>query len=419
MYPNKDGDLKEDEEDGRVHSSRSLGDSLVGQVAVAQPGLGPVALLGMTVMLPWNIILTVPDYFEALFSDVFLSQCAAVFQAPNLVLLVFQAFLLNRYVNARCKVLASYTVIIASFAVVLVTAVLWDPARPGPRWQMLTWQVAIFCFGAAISTLQGSLFGVFAAVGGKHVGRLMQGNGFGGLAIGALRVILKLAMSSQPEGLRRQAIVFFSCGLAAMVAAMFAYLRLLRLPCVRRASLATEPADLAASTCAVLREMMPAPLAIIGVYAVTLNLCPAVTDQIRPNFFANEEWFTLSLTMVFLLTDFLGRYFAGFRCVVRSVRVGTYTALARIILLVFLPALAYGKHPGVPDGVASDVCAIMMVALMGLSSGYAATMLMICAPQAVAPDRKAQAGLAMTMCLVAGLALGTSTGTLWPANPVS
>jgi len=370
--------------------------------------------LGISMLLPWNVILTSADFFARLFGDKFLATGVFFYQVVSLTILILQVVWLGQVLSAKTRAITAYVIFVTSLVLMLVLTYLLDPEGPAPAGQEWLWYIVFVFMGAAGSLMNGSMFEIVAPLGRQYIGRLMIGRGIVGLLAGGSKAILKAAVVPSEAGLQWQSMAYFGGAMLVELAAGCVFMLSLRSPRVRLAALVLAPPGSARGALSVVKEIMPGPLAIMLVIAVTLNVFPALVVQIRPSSGINFEWFTLILTLTFFAGDIAGCYLTSSRCASLTKRNAITGSLARLVLPALIGVQAYASLPWLP-GAVSDSWAVVLVVLLSVSNGYFSTMAMICASEAVADHKRGHAGLVMTVFLVVGLVIGTSTGVLWPS----
>eukprot|EP00929_Paragymnodinium_shiwhaense_P086021 TRINITY_DN46499_c0_g1_i1.p1 TRINITY_DN46499_c0_g1~~TRINITY_DN46499_c0_g1_i1.p1 ORF type:complete len:567 (+),score=65.43 TRINITY_DN46499_c0_g1_i1:141-1841(+) len=207
-----------------------------------------------------------------------------------------------------------------------------------------------------------------------------------------------------------------------------------------------DESNSAVSDFVVIRFIWAEGLSVLMVFCTTLCVFPAVTSQIRSmqnpqnsplpaaGRFFGDLWVPLSF-LNFNVCDTLGRVLASWYVLQPSA--AKLMAAARLALIPLLLAcnvitsaagsIVAGSLPAYEAGhvvLDNDAWPLGLVALLGLSNGYAASCIMMRAPKAVPDERLAsQAGTLMVLFLQFGLFLGASSsfavrGYLCACNPL-
>jgi len=173
-----------------------------------------------------------------------------------------------------------------------------------------------------------------------------------------------------------------------------------------------------ARTRAIVRTVLPSAVSALGVFLVTLSVFPGITASIGTQQTTIDpritgDLFTPIIFILFNLGDTAGRMFAGVwpKKVPSDWLMSCITALRVLFIPVFLLCAvdtAGGGEGGVlPVVFKHPIYPVIFTALLSFSNGHVASIVMMHAPQRVAPPLRDEAGGLMALFLTSGLCLGS------------
>ena len=136
-------------------------------------------------MLPWNAVLTALDFFEENFPDYKPSFVFGLtLNAPNFFF-NFVGIFAARYISLTVRFIAG---LIAVFALTILMPFITKYMEQDTAWAIII--IVIVLLGVANSFVQGGAFGFAGMFPFKYTGGVMLGNGFSGLSVNIIRMIL-------------------------------------------------------------------------------------------------------------------------------------------------------------------------------------------------------------------------------------
>uniref|UniRef100_A0A7S1C545 Uncharacterized protein n=1 Tax=Bicosoecida sp. CB-2014 TaxID=1486930 RepID=A0A7S1C545_9STRA len=183
-----------------------------------------MTLLGAGLLLPWNAIVSVVDYFGDIYPgfaiEFYLGMCYIYPQLPVLALMVKWGDRVSFTVRIAC----CFIVMAIALALLPVQAELLDSLTS--RYVTLG---IVFVSGLATAVLQSSIFGFASQFPPTYNQAIMAGQGVAGVGACVMRILTKIVLTDVTVS----AMVYFFMSSAILVACTFAYFWLLRLPFTR------------------------------------------------------------------------------------------------------------------------------------------------------------------------------------------
>ena len=419
--------------------------------AIVVPPFPLFTLLGLGILLPWNVLLTSFPHFL-----LYLPSSAPFWVSNGYTGALFLALLGVSF--RRC--FGDFEMAVGGYLMMglpLLICALADPSLA------LLIPLSILV-GAGDGLVQASLFRLASAKpGGALVAAVMLGNGASGLFVTTLKVLCMVAV----EGEGAQAKVYFAIGAVMIVGCVAAAeqarrqgefrpdaggrgggegddIELMRLnrgdsdpvsPDKGGGMGGTKVIDLDVSDStdpgpedqedtqtypAVIRQTIQPLLSVFLTFLLTLSCFPGLTTLISSQpFGAGREWYDTVIVLFFNLGDVAGRGSIGF--LVRSHLRGKrwpklllpekgeevkgkllFPVLLRFGFVVVFPLLV--KRPQPP------LVVFLLVFSLALTNGYAASLAMVTAPKMVEGGKERVVNV-MLLGLFAGLAVGSAVGT--------
>jgi len=276
----------------------------------------------------------------------------------------------------------------------------------------LTFAIALACvlllaMGAAM--FQASTFGLAGAAGAALSGRLMMGQGFGGIITGVASV-------AQPS-MTTFAVLIGATTVITSAGLLVYWLRLrnhpyirplveqmaedrLRPPCDTPLSAAlSSPGCIMASPRRrgrlIAMDVGPQAAGVLFVFTVTFSVFPGAVNRWSGAFGLSSTHFVTLMVGEFQLLDVLGRTVGGFV----SIPNGKVTLAASFSRIVFLP-LFIGAQRMEGSFLSSGAWKVFIMAIFAFSNGFVSTLGMMLGPQHVAvKEEKETAGHIMSFSL--------------------
>ena len=384
---------------------------------MAQPTLAarfPSFLLGLAVLLPYNVVVTAIDFFRVKFGreETRMLEHAFVIAYQLLNVSSLAAVLARRKAPPRSALITGL------LAYVLLTLL----ALYGPALWTTVAAVGLLGLGDAVVSV-----GAYGAAAARPLATeaVSAGNGASGAVVSALRILTKLVLRQNADGVRTSTVLFACLTVAVLLAAAVVAWRE-RAPEPPPEEGGLEFQDLTAAAAAEddegrpgedeMAEVAPPPppplstmavARLVRIQGVQVTLTFWATLACFPGLLAaipsssthmNETgWFTVLLIAAFNFGDLFGRCLpAPFRrhtTIIVSARF-----LAFPVLIYFCTVLTI------------DVLAYCVLAMLGITNGGCATVSMATGPTMVPAASRQRAATVMVAFLTAGLTLGVTTG---------
>jgi equilibrative nucleoside transporter 1/2/3 len=382
-------------------------------------------LLGVGVLLPWNIFISAPDYFSMLYGPTVEFYFSIAYSYPNLLGLVLM-LRIGHYLSFTQKMIPFFIVFILILIMVPILPLLMaSDASLGLTMAF----VVVTGIGSAVT--QGGAFGFAGVLPSDFMQALMAGNGVSGVFICLLRIITKLTMPATDRGIRDATMIYFFLGAAVIGAALFSTLIVLRVPFIKQymgksgdasGDTAQEYSSLVGkeqsssmsdkssgqddaqkpSMLSVLKQTLRYNFSVWMVFFVTIMLFPGLTAQIESTS-GMGDWYPIILITTFNVFDTIGRSTAN-RFRLFSHRTLPIAVIAR---LVFIPLFVLCLKPHV---FTHDSIPIIIMVVFSLSNGYMGSLAMMMGPDCVGDHEKQVAGTMLTFFLLLGIATGAAAG---------
>jgi len=287
------------------------------------------------------------------------------------------------------------------------------------------------------SVMQSAVLGIAGSMGPKVSAAVMFGLGMSGIMAFALSLLLRLILSSSGNDASSNAMIeaaalfafslaytavstwvyhyCFSCRIQEVVDVLATLEAERSSPMLQRARLfransrhlqTDEVLQMAnISSCstfgAVMRQMWPQAFNVWLVFVVTMTVFPGVMHKWAPE----RILFQQLLTGCFQVFDVFGRYSAD-ALAARLPSLGLW--MLTIMRLLFVPAFFLGQwNPELCPVWGSDTGRMLLVALLALTNGFAASCAMMYGPSKCERQLREVAGITMGGIMVIGIFSGT------------
>lgn len=409
-------------------------------------------LIGMGMLCTYNALITAGDFFQDLFGDDIMFYVTLVISYPSPVFQLIMILWGNRVSFTKRFVVVFLCQAVLMVFVPVISGIL---DKDSTFFKVLFF-VCCFLMGSFTSILNSTGFGLAGLFPPKYMQAVMSGQGVAGLTISILRIISKASFSSDEEGNRKSAILYFSLSSLIVLCCIAGYLFILRLPFaqfyIRNESSAEsnapaksnkksgyeqlydtetvdkEAADLpdvvgdqyttdsSINTKADSNDRTPTPKTTIILRAVkkclllgftvllvffgTFLCFPSLTLNLRSEHIS-KDWYGVLLITEFNFFDLIGRSLPGV-IVIFNKRNLIWPTLLR---LAFFPLFVLCVDPKV---FTSDVWAYVFMAIFATTNGYLGSLAMIFGPSVVDDEEKEYAGYFMSLVLNGGILLGST-----------
>lgn len=388
-------------------------------------------ILGFGSLVSWNSLLSIGDYYYALFPD---------YHPSRVLTLVYQPFALGTMailayneakVDTRKRNLAGYVLFTLS-TVALIVLDLATSGRGGIG-NYIGICFIVGCFGVADAHVQGGMVGDIAFMCPEFMQSFFGGVAASGALTSGLRLITKAAFENSNNGLRKGVMLFLA------ISAFFEFLCILlysfvfpKLPIVKhyRSKAAAEgsttvAADLAAAgigiqpmekanndakqserltTKQLLLQNIDYELNLYLIYVLTLSIFPGFLYE-NTGTHQLGSWYPLVLIAMYNVWDLIGRYVPLIKKIELQSRKGLI--IATLSRFSFIPCFYFTAKYGDQGWM------IFLVSFLGLTNGYLTVCVMTAAPKGYKGPEANALGNLLVLFLLAGIFSGVALDWLW------
>ncbi|KAL3624956.1 Epsin-3, clathrin recruitment and traffic between the Golgi and endosome [Castilleja foliolosa] len=386
--------------------------------------------LGLGCLVAWNSMLTISDYYYALFPS---------YHPARVLTLVYQPFALGTMailayneakLNTRKRNLFGYTFFcISTFALLMIDIA---TSGKGGIGNYIGVCACVAGFGISEAFVQGGIVGDLAFMCPDFMQSFFAGLAASGALTSGMRLITKAAFDKTDHGLRKGVILFLAITTFFEFICIFLYAYVFgKLPIVKyyRKKAASEgsktvTADLAAvgiqtannqtavidvkldrlSNKQLLRQNVDYILDLYIIYVLTLSIFPGFLYE-NTGEHQLGSWYAVVLIAAYNVWDLIARYIPLIDCIRLESRKGLMIAcLSRFLLIpCFYFTAKYGDQGWM----------IMLVSFLGLTNGYLTVCVLHVAPKGYkAPEQNALGNLLVVFILL-GIFSGVSLDWLW------
>ncbi|XP_066282833.1 equilibrative nucleoside transporter 1-like [Branchiostoma lanceolatum] len=406
-------------------------------------------MLGLGMLLPWNIFITANMYFRNRFAkssyeDTFENYFSVASMVPNVVFQLLNIFVAHK-VSLNLRMVVPLITMLVCFIVTAIMVWVRDISTIG-FFLVTIFTVVVINLASAI--MQGGSFGVAGKFPGRYTQAIMSGQALAGV-FSALASILSLAAGGDPT---HSGFGYFLTAVAAIVVAMVSYLLLNKFeyarfylqntqelpslskdassPGVNGAVPAADVSDLTGSGAEnmavisrssylqIFRKIWMPAVSVMFTFLVTLSVFPSVSSLIESvsksdgSRWTGEFFIPVTCFLFFNLSDLAGRIIAGAvqfpkeKSVLLPILVLLRTGFMPLFMFCNAQPEEFTRH--LPVVFDSDAYPIVFMVLMGVSNGYLGSLCMMYGPRLVAAEDAETAGITMSAFLTLGLGLGAA-----------
>ncbi|MCD7453304.1 Epsin-3, clathrin recruitment and traffic between the Golgi and endosome [Datura stramonium] len=401
-------------------------------------------ILGFGSLISWNSLMSIGDYYYALFPN---------YHPSRVLTLVYQPFALGTMgilayneakVDTRKRNIAGYTL----YTLSTLTLILLDLATSGTGGigNYIGVCAIVGCFGAADAIVQGGMSGDLSFMCPEFIQSFFGGLAASGALTSGLRLMTKAAFENSNNGLRKGvstfpheklriidfAVLFLAISVFCQFLCIFLYAFIFpKLPIVKhyRTKAAAEgsttvKADLAAagiethlieadndakqserlSTKQLFFKNIDYELDLYLVYVATLSIFPGFLYE-NTGTHNLGSWYALVLIAMYNVWDLIGRYIPLIEKIKLKSRKGLMIAtLSRFLLIpCFYFTAKYGDQGWM----------IFLVSFLGLTNGYLTVCVMTAAPKGYKGPEQNALGNLLVLFLLCGICSGVALDWLW------
>ncbi|KAF1899605.1 hypothetical protein Lal_00019733 [Lupinus albus] len=240
-----------------------------------------------------------------------------------------------------------------------------------------------------------------------------------GILVSVLRIFTKAVYSQDASGLRKSANLYFAVSIVIEFICIILYNIVHRLPVIKyynelKIQAITKGEDTGPLTGSVWRSSVWDTvgvikwygLGIVLIYAVTLAIFPGyITEDVHSQLF--KDWYPVLLIAAYNVGDLVGKCLTAVY-LLENAKVAIGSCIAR---LAFFPLFLGCLHG--PNFFRTEIPVTVLTCLLGITSGYLTSVLMILAPKIVKLQHAEIAGIVSVLFLAFGLAAGSVIAWFW------
>ncbi|XP_073156156.1 equilibrative nucleotide transporter 3-like isoform X1 [Henckelia pumila] len=384
--------------------------------------------LGLGSLISWNSMLTIADYYYALFPD---------YHPSRVLTLVYQPFALGTMailayyeakIDTRKRNIFGYILFSAStFGLLAIDLATGGKGGIGNYIGICAFVAA---FGVADAHVQGGMVGDLSFMCPEFIQSFFAGLAASGALTSGLRLITKAAFDKTSHGLRKGVVLFLAISTILEVLCIFLYAFIFaKLPIVKyfRRKAASEgsttvAADLAAagirtndgpkddakqerlSNKQLLKQNIDYAIDLYLIYVLTLSIFPGFLYE-NTGTHKLGAWYAVVLVAMYNVWDLIGRYVPLIKCTKLESRKGLMIAILSRFALI--PAFYFTAKYG------DQGYMIFLVSFLGLTNGHLTVCVLTAAPKGYkAPEQNALGNL-LVLFLLGGIFSGVALDWLW------
>lgn len=388
-------------------------------------------ILGLGSLVSWNSLLSIGDYYYALYPN---------YHPSRVLTLVYQPFALGTMallayneakVDTRMRNLAGYTVFtLSTFSLIVLDLA---TSGKGGLGNYIGVCAIVGTFGVADAHVQGGMVGDLSFMCPEFIQSFLAGLAASGALTSGLRLMTKAAFENSSNGLRKGVMLFLA------ISTFFEFLCILlyafifpKLPIVKHyrtkaagegsttvaadlaaAGIQTQQIEKAGDDAKQLQRLSTKQLFFQNIdYALDLYLIYVLTLSIFPGFLYENtgthklgSWYALVLIAMYNVWDLIARYIPLIEKIKLKSRKGLMIAtLSRFLLIpCFYFTAKYGDQGWM----------IFLVSFLGLTNGYLTVCVMTVAPQGYKGPEQNALGNILVLFLLGGIFSGVALDWLW------
>ncbi|CAI9755138.1 unnamed protein product [Fraxinus pennsylvanica] len=356
--------------------------------------------LGLGSLMAWNSIMTIADYYYALFP---------LYHPSRVLTLVYQPFavgtmLILAYneakINTRMRNIFGYIL----FSLGTLGLIVLDLATGGKGGIGNYIGICIFvaAFGVADAHVQGGLVGDLSFMCPEFIQSMFAGLAASGALTSGLRLMTKAIFDKSNHGLRKGVVLFLAISTAVefLLSSDLAAAGIL----TTESESVVDAKDDRLSNKQLLSQNVDYALDLYLIYVLTLSIFPGFLYENTGSHHLGS-WYSIVLIAVYNVWDLVSRYIPLIECIKIESRKGLLIACLSRFLLV--PAFYFTAK------YADQGWMIFLVSFLGLTNGYLTVCVLTAAPKGYkAPEQNALGNL-MVVFLLGGIFTGVALDWLW------
>ena len=393
-------------------------------------------MCGATTVVSWLSFVSAVDFFDAVFPGYKVQYVTAAVNMSTLFLCTIGNIFLSEHSSAKSRMRVSVALLAGALCIVPLMNELCIVGTGDTllsSWQMHVLfgvlMLAEVCAAGSSAIFQSSTYGMAGEmqVDGDLTAQVEIGKGVAGIAVLGIRAGTKAAFPATKVGRAHSATAFFMVAVGLVLLSMALFEEMLR----RRGDGRPGPeardmeADGAAPSessrllpqesggelvpgsparqelRAVLRAVWRQAASALLCFFICLSCFPGLTSSLRSRTWHLGDWFALALITLYNCGDLVGKTLPSY-VMVFSARSILRPAVAMVLFVpAFLACLLRPVHDLVP---------CVLVAALGLCTGYVSCSAMMLGPEQVEQHRKDRAGQVCCLFLISGLCGGSLLG---------
>lgn len=385
-------------------------------------------LLGIGSLFPWNSMLTIEDYYEAIFPRYHSSRVLTIVYQPFALITIIILSYYEATSNTRRRILLGF--ILFNISTLLVLVLNLATSGKGGLGPFIGVCIISAAFGVADAHVQGGMIGDLSYMHPDFIQSFSAGLAASGTATSVLRLITKSIFESSKEGLRKGALLFFAiCTVYVLVCVVLYALVFPRLQIVKfyRSKAAAEgsktvTADLAAGGITLslnendigdpqrlnnrelLRQNLDYGFDMFIIYVLTLSIFPGFLSEDTGKHQLGS-WYAIVLIAMFNIGDLIGRYIPLIEAIKLESR--PWLTVATLSRLGLIPCFYFTAKYGTAGWM------LFLCIVLGVSNGYLTVCVFIVAPKGYKGPEQNALGNLLVLFVISGLFVGAAVDWLW------
>ncbi|XP_021742371.1 equilibrative nucleotide transporter 1-like [Chenopodium quinoa] len=372
-------------------------------------------ILGTGMLLPWNAFITAVDYFNYLYPDRSIDRIfAVVYQSVSLLCLLLIVFCFRKF-HAYVRINIGLGLFLIALLVVPLMDWFYIRGQSGLYDGFYVTIGVVGLSGVANALVQGSIIGSAAELPERYMQAVVSGTSASGVLVSLMRIFTKAVYpQGSNDGLRNSAILYFIVAILFMVICFILFNVVSRLPVIKHhnSKLRNEPEliqeelPLSASIWETIQKIRWYGFGITLVYIVALSIFPgSVTEDVHST--ALGDWYAILLITCYNVFDLIGKSLTAVY-LLKNANIALGASFTR---LLFYPLYLGCLHG--PQFFRTEIPVISLTSLLGFTTGYFASVLMILTPKMVQLQHSETAGILVVVFLILGLAIGSIFSWFW------
>ncbi|KAF9591512.1 hypothetical protein IFM89_004566 [Coptis chinensis] len=376
--------------------------------------------LGAGYLLPWNAFITAVDYFSYLYPDASVDRVFAVVYMVICLICLFGIVVYAHRSNSYVRINVGLVLFMVSMLVIPIMDVLYIKGRVG-LWKGYYVSIgAVALAGVADALVQGGVNGSACELPERYMQAVVAGTAASGVLVSVLRIITKSVFSQDAHGLRRSANLYFAVSIVFMAICIVFWNLVDRLPVIKyykdikRQAVNEHKSEKVSLTGSAWRSTLWDIVGRVKWYGFGIVLLCIVTLSIFPGYISEDvhspalrDWYPLLLITCYNVFDLVGKSLTAIY-LLENTKVSVGGCVGR---LLFYPLFLGCLHG--PEFFRTEIPVIILTSLLGLTSGYLASVLLILAPKSVQIQHSETAGIVLVLFNVVGLAAGSAVSWFW------